>query len=387
MNLVRSEKGNKNYTLGLFLDLSKAFDTVDHDILLYKLDKYGIRGSPLLWLKSYLTDRRMYTIIDNVASSMRPVPVGVPQGSILGPLLFLIYVNDIHNACPDISFKLFADDSNAFIKGSNLKELFSSANSTGIKICKWFQSNRLTINYTKSAYILFFPSKEDDAYIHTNNLTVYLENNPIARVNCIKFLGVMIDEHMIFKHHVETIVKNIKSANGLLYSRRDIIPMSCRRNLFFALIHSRVHYCIEVYGNASWNVLQPLHVACNKVLRTLQGLSRFSKVKDLYVAYDVLPIHLLHKFCMAKMIYKCLNSNLAMPTVISAMFNLNHASHSYSTRLSDTNYLYKKSGPAFCKSYVNNACSEWNQIPLTIRNAGSLSSFTKQYKTYLFDSW
>ena len=82
------------------------------------------------------------------------------------------------------------------------------------------------------------------------------------------------------------------------------------------MIHSRVHYCIEVYANATWNVLQPLHVACNRVLRTLQGLSRFSNVKDLYVAYDVLPIHLLHKFCMAKLIYKCLNSNPAMPTVI-----------------------------------------------------------------------
>lgn len=387
LNLVRHEKGNKNHTLVLFLDLSKAFDTVDHNILLYKLDKYGIRISTLLWLKSYLTDRQQYTIIDNVASPIKPVPVGVPQGSILGPLLFLIYVNDIHNACPNISFKLFADDSNAFLKDSNLQNLFNSANAASIKISNWFKSNRLTINYTKSAYILFFPSKEDDEYILTNNLTLYIENNPIARVNCIKFLGVMIDEHLTFKHHVETIVKNIKSANGLLYSRRDYIPMSCRRNLFFSMIHSRVHYCIEVYANATWNVLQPLHVACNRVLRTLQGLSRFSNVKDLYVAYDVLPIHLLHKFCMAKLIYKCLNSNPAMPTVISAMFNLNHASHSYSTRLSHTHYLYKKSGSAFYKSYVNDACSEWNLIPLTIRNAGSLSSFLKQYKSYLFDTW
>ena len=90
---------------------------------------------------------------------------------------------------------------------------------------------------------------------------------------------------------------------------------------------------------------------------------------------------------MAKLIYKCLNSNPAMPTVISAMFNLNHASHSYSTRLSHTHYLYKKSGSAFYKSYVNDACSEWNLIPLTIQNAGSLSSFLKQYKSYLFDTW
>jgi len=152
------------------------------------------------------------------------------------------------------------------------------------------------------------------------------------------------------------------------------------------MVHSRVSYCIEVYGNATWNILQPLHISCNRILRTLQGLTRFSNVKDLYIAYDVLPVHLLHKYCMAKLIYKCINSNSTMPAVTSAMFNLSHACHSYPTRLSETNYLYKKSGTAFYKSYVNDACSDWNLIPITIRNAGSLSSFLKQYKKYLFDT-
>jgi len=216
---------------------------------------------------------------------------------------------------------------------------------------------------------------------------VYIENNPIDRVNCVKFLGVIIDEHLNFKQHVETLIKSVKSANGLLYTRRDFIPMSCRKHLFYSMIYSRVSYCIEVYGNATWNVLQPLHVACNRALRTLQGLSRFSNVKDLYVAFDVLPVHLLHKFRMAKLIYKCINSNFVVPTVISSMFNLNHASHSYPTRISETNYLYKKSSHAFYKSYVNDACSDWNQIPITIRNAGSLSSFLKQYKSHLLNSW
>ena len=124
------------------------------------------------------------------------------------------------------------------------------------------------------------------------------------------------------------------------------------------MIYSRVSYCIEVYGNATRKILQPLHVACNRVLRTLQSLSRFSNVKDLYIAYDVLPVHLLHKFRRAKMIYKCLNINIAVPTVIGAMFDLNHACHSYPTRISETKYLCKKPGSAFNKSYVNDACSD-----------------------------
>ena len=214
-----------------------------------------------------------------------------------------------------------------------------------------------------------------------------MDNNVIDRVKYVKFLGIIIDEHMNFKKHVESIVKKIRSVNGLLYNRRDYIPQSCRKNLYFALVQSRVQYCIETYGNASWNILQPLHISCNKVLRTLLGLSRFSHVKDMYLTYNVLPVHLLHKFCSANIIFNSLINNATMSVVTSNMFKLNNASHSYPTRLSKTNYLYKKSGPAFYKSYVNAACTEWNLIPPIIRNANSLSIFMTQYKKYLFDTW
>lgn len=386
LNMIRSQKGNKNHTLGLFLDLSKAFDTVDHDILLNKLENYGIRGLPLSWLTSYLTNRQQYSVIGDSVSSTKPISVGVPQGSILGPLLFLIYVNDIHHTCPDLSFKLFADDSNAFIKGNNLIDLFACANSASKKICNWFQSNRLTINTAKSAYIVFFPSTNDEAYIRDNNLTLFMDHNQIARVNCIKFLGVEIDEHLSFKNHIEKITKTVKSANGLLFNRREFIPMSCRRNLYLSMIYSRVRYCIEIYGYATWNVLQPLHIACNRVLRTLQGSHRYCNVKDLYVSYDILPVHLLHKYCMAKLIHKCISSNLPKSTVLANMFDLNHSNHNYSTRLLDSNYLFKKSNVTFYKSYVNEACTDWNKIPPILRNIKLLPTFSREFKQYLLEN-
>ena len=172
-----------------------------------------------------------------------------------------------------------------------------------------------------------------------------------------------------------------------MYSRRGYLPTSCRKNLYYALVHSRVQYGIESYGNTSWNVLQPLHNACNRVLRTLLCLSRFSHVKDMYLTYNVLPINLLHKLCVAKIIHKSINNNAIMSTVISSMFKLNSVSHSYPTRLSKTNFLYKKSGNAFFKSYVNAACTDWNIIPLAIRNEKSLTIFMTLYKDYLFESW
>src|SRR5579872_4630943 len=132
--------------MGIFLDLSKVFDTVAHDILLYKLHNYGIRGSAYNLFKSYLSDRQQYTIIGDNTSKVMPLPIGVPQGLILGPLLFLIYVNDIQHACTNAGLKLFADDSNLFVVGRNLIELYDASNLACSQLIYWFQCNRLTAN-------------------------------------------------------------------------------------------------------------------------------------------------------------------------------------------------------------------------------------------------
>ena len=136
MNMLKMENGNKNKILGIFLDLSKAFDTVHHNILLYKLYNYGIRGTAYDLFKSYLSKRQQYTIIGDSSSKIRSLPVGVPQGSMLGPLLFLVYVNDIQHACSNAFPILFADDSNLFVKGSDLSELFEAANLDVLKTDK-----------------------------------------------------------------------------------------------------------------------------------------------------------------------------------------------------------------------------------------------------------
>ena len=177
--MLTMENGNRNKILGIFLDLSKAFDTVDHNILLYKLQSYGIRGSAYNWFKSYLSGRQQYTIIGDSLSKVMPLSVGIPQGSILGPLLFLVYVNDIQYACNNACPKLFADDSNLFVKGRDLNELYEAANLACSQISHWFKCNKLTVNYSKSSYLLFFPDKDDVSYIESNNLCISFDNNVI----------------------------------------------------------------------------------------------------------------------------------------------------------------------------------------------------------------
>src|SRR5579872_2155198 len=170
---------------------------------------------------------------------------------------------------------LFADDSNLFVEAPSIYDLFIKANEACSQINTWFTCNLLTVNLTKSLYILFFPSKSDDNFIADNNVTVTINNTCLNRVKSIKFLGIVLDELLSFKEHIAFVARGINRVNGMLYKRRDLLPENCRRQLYFALVHSRINYGIEVYGSAKWSALKCVYVACNRLLRTLQNRDRY----------------------------------------------------------------------------------------------------------------
>ena len=183
------------YTLGVFIDLAKAFDTVDHKILLRKMEIYGIGGTTLKWFENYLTNRKQYIQISNIKKTdLKDVVCGVPQGSILGPLLFLIYVNDLQYASNLLDPIMFADDTNLFYTEENIKTLFDIVNIELQKISQWFISNKLSLNITKPKYSFFHkPSKKDNIPLVLPKLSIC--NNEIKGSEFIKFLGVFLDEN------------------------------------------------------------------------------------------------------------------------------------------------------------------------------------------------
>ena len=254
-----------DYVLGLFLDFSKAFDTVNHDILFEKLEFYGIRGTALNWFRSYLDMREQYVVFDGVKSTCNYISCGVPQGSILGPLLFLIYINDLAMVSDKIFSLLFADDSNMFLTGKDPNSLIDIMNEEMKKVIHWLKTNKLSLNLTKTHYILF---RRRRAKVLLNR-DLIVDNVVIENVRQSKFLGVIIDQSLTFNNHIQYIKGKISRALGVLYKCRKYLNQSTLLTLYYAFIYPYFTYCIPVWGNTFQTYLQPLIVLQKRAVRII----------------------------------------------------------------------------------------------------------------------
>ena len=266
---VTNELRQKKYVLGIFIDLSKAFYTIDHSILIRKLDRYGVRGSPNALIKSYLSNRQQYTQCLDEQSDLLEVEFGVPQGSVLGPLLFLIYINDIINSSPLGNFVLFADDTNIFVSGSDMAEAYSIANTVLEALNNYMVVNKLHINMTKCCYILFKPkSKQVDQPYQDFNLKI--NGTVIKQVTHTKFLGVTIDEDLNWDHHITDLKRNLYYALSTINRIKHFVPIKFHKDLYYTLFESRLCYCISAWG-MSQKTLDKIHVIQKKMIRILFG--------------------------------------------------------------------------------------------------------------------
>ena len=237
----------KKYVIGLFLDLKKAFDVVDINILLYKLNHYGIRGFIYDWLKNYLTGRRMYIQTSNIISNTETCSTGVPQGSALGPLLFLVYINDICNASQLGRFTLYADDTCIFYEGATISNLQKCINFDLQNITNWLNSNKLLLNMEKTCYILF---KKRNQTVE-NQLNIVINNIAVKKVLSVKYLGVMIDDKLLFKEHMNNVIGKIRRNSIILKYFQNLFDRNILKGMYYSFIYPHISYGILTYGKGN----------------------------------------------------------------------------------------------------------------------------------------
>ena len=268
VKIIEDSIKKQNHVLGIFIDLSKAFDTIDHDILLTKLNRYGIRGSANNLIKSYLSKRIQYTEVLGEKSDPLIVKYGVPQGSVLGPLLFLLYINDISNCSNLGTFILFADDTNIFVEGDSADDAYRKGNTLLASLNKYMILNRLHINMSKCCYIHFKPKASTPVQAE---LQLSIEDIPINRTSTAKFLGVIIDEQLSWEPHITALKRKLNYASATLCRIRDSIPSELHTDLYHTLFESHLSYCISVWGDAALLHTTKIWMAQKHCIRVLFG--------------------------------------------------------------------------------------------------------------------
>ena len=362
-------------TACLYLDLSKAFDTLEHEMLLSKMEIYGIRGNANAWFRSYLNNRTLIAKCNQTASDQYKVEFGTPQGSCLGPLLFIIFCNDLHLHLTYLSCIQFADDTTLYCSEKNTRLLESNFMHDLTTVSDWFRANKLTLNAGKSVCMLFQPKGETPKMIEIELNGVLITNSKYT-----KFLGLWIDDKLDWQIHLSKLQTKLNQSLGLLNRAKKMLNLNGLLSLYYAHFVSHLNYGILLWGSMTkcqW--LTKLQKIQNKCVKLLLAKSGNKTRKDLLILNVEETINL----DLCKLGYKTKNHLLP----IQLQHCIEHDSsgnslkkhHPYNTRrkqelnIPKTNYA----------SFLNKAIKNYTELPTQIKSISSLKCFVKRTKEHL----
>ena len=382
-----NDKATKDLTLSVFVDLSKAFDTLDHNILLQKLSNLGVRGIANQWFKSYLSNRRQFLEFKTFKSGEEILNCSVPQGSILGPILFLIYVNDICN-CTDLALLSYADDTTITYSHHDLPSLYNKINEELKKLDTWFSANRLCLNVKKTKYILFRPG---NIRIENPNLKIEINHEPIDRIShtgdetSFKFLGLHIDETLSWKYHAQKLCAKISRSNYIINKSKNVISSAGLHTLYSTLVQSHINYGSIIWGKCSSS--NKVHKLQKRAIRIIHNKPYNSHTEPLFKKSGILKLDdqvnvntllFMHQLKHDKLpkSFKNMDYFHKAPVEGRAITRQNKLAHCYRYRTTFTAKL-----PFHCFPRT------WNELESEKQNIPTINAFKRALKKIILDSY
>jgi hypothetical protein len=373
---------NHEKTIGLYIDISKAFDTVNHEILLDKLYKAGFRGEFHKWLSSYLKDRIQCVKYKQIRSTLLPVVSGVPQGSTLGPVLFLIYVNSLLTLSLRGPVFSFADDTAIVYGGKTISETIEKCESDLLQLNDWFRHHKICPNLMKTKIIHFAYKKTND---QPPNLLWHLPNCNQLSCNClsieaipqVKYLGIILNSNLNWEGHALYQQKKLRKLNYLMYYLRNTVPKNIRLKIYKSLYEPTLHYGVECWGGAANYLLHPIKVLQKYAVRSIASVGRIEHTKPLFEKMRLLPFEKLYKRALISVIHRKAKIG-ELPA---------HTPHTYHTRKREKYKIPKWLGKKARRQVNFQVPHAASKIPDHLAVKIGTPCFLTQLKNYLFEEF
>ena len=361
------------------IDLSKAFDLLNIDILLCKLKNYGCDQICINWFRSYLMQRKLKVKIQDCLSSERVISLGVPQGSILGPLIFSIFINDLPLYMKHCYTEMYADDTTIYVIDKNVESIEAKLSIDLKHLESWFNMNHLIVNTSKTNAMLICSSQKRQKLSKTI-INVNLFGKSISNVDSIKILGLTIDQNLSWKNHILNLAKTVSGLTGLLYRIRAYLPKDTMLLFYKSCIMSQLDYCLNIWGHAPKSYVDILLKLQKRAIRIITNANYLAPTKNLFLSLKCLNLYDRLEYVSCVLLYKILNGmcltylsmfeyNNRKPGLRSAT-NCNLLQVSVRTEILKNSFLYK-------------SCSIWNKLPTSVKQCDNVFIFKKNLKNYL----
>jgi len=377
MDRIYKAIDKKQVVVLLSVDLRKAFDVIRYDILFDKLENLGIRETLLKWFQSYLTRRRQQTMINGVLSKCLEVEYGVPQGSSLGPLLYLIYFNDVKNVFSETDINVFADDTCLIASNNCIDEAMREMNDKIKRLERFTSANGIRINDKKTEYMIIQSKGKPLSHIEEE---LYYEGEKLRRTNEIKLLGIHIDATLSFRNFIENImIKKLRKYIPIFYRLRQFMNNDCLIKIYFAQVHSILSYCILVYGNTCKSTIQCLEKLQIRILKFLFKIST-SNVKTKMKQFKLLSWKQIYTFKLLQIAHATIYNRENLPKYFQKLYNTTPLRILRNKEDFIVPYYRTVMGQRSVDFVLS---KEWNQLTRRLKDIQSPILFKRHIKNYL----